>query len=310
MKMITSQNDNVIERATQDLKNGFSSFFNFSLSLIETLTEKNDHLKFAVVNMQIALELFLKYYFLKKKMPERVFKSSKDKIDYQDFQQVLGSYFSVERTKQFVKKKHLESILYSRNDIVHKGHYLEYDEELANCIISCAFFIQGKSKTEFSETLIMTEYQSNKLSTNRIWREGAEEHARKVTSLFNEIALVCPHCSSLALVDKEIFNFDEKGSIEGLQCLTCFQEVDTEISGILITCYSCDKKTYYVDKLNEQSDQIYLGGCLNCGFKMDVRRCSNCDKFYYPDIQQNEVFFNNNYFCSKDCSEFFQEIHS
>ena len=53
------------KKQTEDeLKESFTSFYNFSISLIETLNEENGHLKFAVVNMQIALELFLKYYFI------------------------------------------------------------------------------------------------------------------------------------------------------------------------------------------------------------------------------------------------------
>lgn len=296
-----------MKKIEQELKSGFTSFYHFSLSLIESLSEKNGHLKFAVVNMQIALELFLKYYFIKKDMAERVFYESKGKRKFRDFSEVLNSYYIVVRRGHFAQKEHLKTILESRNNIVHKGKFEEWDEELASYIISCAFFIQGTLKKEFSETLIVSEYHPHNLSNNWIWKEGAENFAKNITSHFNEIAMECPHCYSRALVDKEIFDFDEAGSINGLQCLACFVEVETEINGKLIHCCACDKKSYYVDILNEQRNQIYLGGCFNCGNTMDLRCCANCDKLYFPDMINSEVYYDVKYFCSNDCCEMYKE---
>lgn len=284
-----------------ELKNGFLSFFDFSLSLIEKLSEKNNNLKFAVVNMQISLELFLKFYFVMKEMPERVFEIRNGKIKYKDFSEVLKSYFSVVRSGHFADKKHLITILESRNDIVHKGKFKTWDEDLSKYIISCVFFMQGIYRNEFGETLIESTYDPHKLSENLTWKEGSVEFATKIANENNENALECPFCYSRSLIRKEIFEFDDQGEVENYQYLTCLCEVDTQYNGAIIECCACNEKAYYVDRLNVQSNKTHFGSCLNCGIKMDLRHCENCEKFYFHDLQKIEFELNNNYFCSSEC---------
>ncbi|KAF2337833.1 hypothetical protein [Flavobacterium nitrogenifigens] len=291
----------------KELKNGFTSFFHFSLKLIEDLSEENNNLKFAVVNMQISLELFLKYYFLMIDEPERVFTIKNRNRRFRDFSEVLKSYYSISGNNYYADKKNLISILESRNDIVHKGKYKKWDDDLANYIITCIFFIQGNFKNLTSETLLGTQYHPHKLSNNWTWKTGSSKFARKIADKFDDEPLECPHCYSRSLINKEIFEFDDQGEIENYQCLTCLCEVDTQIHGALIECCECNKKAYYVDKLNIQSDKTHLGACFNCGNKMDLRHCENCDKFYFHDLQEEENEFDENYFCSNDCVEVFKE---
>ncbi len=297
------------KQTEEELKNGFTSFYHFALSLIETLDEKNGHLKFAVVNMQIALELFLKYYFIKNNNPEKVFNTKNGKLVFKDFSVVLNAYYVSERDEHYTKKKHLTTIMKARNGIVHKGKFNKWDEELADYIISCAFFIQENLRNKFDETLLYPEYHPHKLSQNHMWRKGAIKFAEKVSAKFKKIPLECPHCYSRALIPKEIFDFDDSGSFDNYQCLSCLVDIDTEISGNIIKCCECNKKSYYVDLLNVQPDNTYLGGCLNCGNKMDLRRCENCEEFYFPDVINTEVIINKKHFCSKFCSELYEEIN-
>lgn len=295
------------EEISNELKNGFLSFFYFSLSLIENLSKENNNLKFAVVNMQISLELFLKYYFIMKDQPERVFYKKRSKRKFRDFSTVLNSYYSIAKTAHYADKRHLVTILESRNDIVHKGKFKVWDEDLAKYIISCVFFIQGVYRNEFDKTLIGTEYHPHKLSRNLIWKEGAVEFANKVTRNFNEKPFECPYCFSRSLIKKEIFDFDDQGDVENYQCLTCLCEVDTQISGAIVKCCQCEEKAYYVDRYNIQPNKTHFGGCLNCGNKMYLRHCENCEKFYFHSLQKQEIEFENNYFCSNDCLEIFKE---
>lgn len=292
---------------SDELKNGFNSFFHFSLSLVEKLSKENNNLKFAVVNMQISLELFLKYYFIQNDMPERVFILKNGKRKFRDFSEVLNSYFSVVKTGHYAEKKHLITILESRNDIVHKGKFKTWDEDLSKYLISCVFFMQGIYRSEFGETLIEPEYHPHKLSNNSVWRAGAIEFAHKVANEFNKKALECPYCCSESLILKEIFDFDNQGEVDNYQCLTCLCEVDTLISGAFVKCCSCQEKAYYVDRLNIQLDKTHFGACLNCGNKMDLRHCDNCEKFFFHDLQENEFKVDTNYFCNSNCLDFFKE---
>jgi hypothetical protein len=294
----------------QELKNGFSSFYNFSLSLIETLSEENGHLKFAVVNMQIALELFLKYYFIKHDLSSRVFNDKKGKRIYKDFSEVLDSYFKEVRQGHFTEKKFLKTILEKRNSIVHKGKFLGWDEDLANYIVSCALFIQGTLKNELGDTLITTTYQPHNLSKNSIWRGGAEKFAMKVAKDQDSIVMECPFCQSRTLVNKEVFNFNNYPSLEGLQCISCFMEIDSELNGRVVECPSCEEKSFFVDILNEQRDQSYLGGCFNCKHKERLRCCKNCEEYYFLDGIESEIFHNDHFFCSQNCVEMFNEMGS
>src|ERR1035437_2853647 len=282
-----------------ELKESFISFFDFSLSLIETLDKTNGHLKFAVVNMQISLELFLKYYFVKLGKLEYVFSDDK-KETFKDFSTVLNAYFSQEKFP-LVSKKHLRTILESRNNIVHKGKLHDWDDELAEYFINCVFFIQGTYKNTIDETLIYSSNWSHKISNNKIWRNGAEKFAKKISLEYDLKPLVCPECLSKAMVDMEIFNFDEYNQIEGIQCLSCFIYYDTETAAEIIKCNVCLEKSFLLDKLNEQKEQVYYGMCLNCDNKDIVRKCKNCEIFYFPSTNVNEIKDNGIYYCSESC---------
>ena len=198
-----------IKKHKLELRSGFKEFYNFSLSLIESLDEKNGHLKFAVVNMQIALELFLKYYFLSKEMPERVFKEPLLSGVYKDFSDILKSYYSVCRELHLSPKKRLITILENRNNIVHKGRFHEWDNELAQSIIECAFFIQHVSMFNFNESLVSAQYLPHKLSKNIHWKKGAQSIANNLCIKSAKQPMECPFCLSKTLVSKEIFALDE-----------------------------------------------------------------------------------------------------
>jgi hypothetical protein len=158
--------------------------------------------------------------------------------------------------------------------------------------------------------LLEPEYHPHKLSDNWTWKKGSSEFARKIAEKCKEEPLECPYCYSRSLINKEIFEFDDQGEIENYQCLTCLCEVDTQIYGAIIECCDCNKKAYYVDRLNIQPDKTHFGACLNCGNKMYLRHCDNCDKFYFHDLQEKEVEFDKNYFCSNDCLEIFKDDHN
>jgi len=289
----------IMETVEKELKDSFISFFNFSLSLIEKLDEKNGYLKFAVVNMQISLELFLKFYFIKIGKPEIVLDTNRK---FKDFSFVLNAYFSHDRNP-LISKKNLSTILESRNSIVHKGKLNEWDESLAEYIISCVFFIQRIYQINFEDTLIYSAIFSHKISRNTIWKKGAEKFANAISMKNQCKTLTCPECYAKAMVDMEIFNFDEYNQIVGIQCLSCFIYYDTENAAEIVECNACLENSFLLDKLNEQKEQIYLGLCLECDNKDIVRKCFNCESYYFPSTTENEVFSDHKFFCSQFCFE-------
>ena len=299
-----------IENEMKNLKKGFVSFYDFSLSLIESLDENNGHLRFAVVNMQIALELFLKYYFLATGQVRNVLYIDKGKIKYHDFFYIMDKFYKTHNSKQHISKKKLIKISELRNSIVHKGRFSDWDDEVVNYIINCAFFIQDLYSKNFQESLLSTEYSPHKLHENHYWRVGAEEYAQKLAEEAKTFVMECPDCYSRALIDKKLFDFEDNSYFEeGLQCLSCLCGIDTEQVGTLIECCQCKKKAYFVEQLNIQSDQTHLSMCFNCGNRMNVRTCRNCNKIYFPDLEPNESSYDNIYFCSEECKEYYIKDH-
>lgn len=290
---------NELEEIRNELKVSYRQFFDFSISLLENLTETNNHLQFAVVNMQISLELFLKYYFVAIGEPEKIFTQKGKKKRYKDSSDVVSIYFSKNK-KPYISKQYLNIICQKRNDIVHKGKVREWDEKLSEYIICCALFIQGTLKSEFDETIFSPAYflHENKLSRNSIWINGASKFAEQLSSNLNFKVLNCIHCNSKAFVNKNDFNYDETG--EGFQCLACFHDLDTENEARIIKCKSCEEDSYVVEALNQQPMQLHGGKCINCPERVDVRQCKGCEKYYFLS-SQNEHIASDKYYCSKNC---------
>ena len=71
----------------------------------------------------------------------------------------------------------------------------------------------------------------------------------------------------------------------------------------LIECYICGKKSYLVDILNHQGNQLYPGKCLECEVDTFVRKCSGCDRYYHPN--KSEYVKKGKFFNSSHCSEFY-----
>lgn len=289
-----------LEIIENELEESFKSFFFFSLDLVKNLSEANNNLKFAVVNMHTALELFLKFYFVKKGEPDFVITIKNNKITYKDFGVVLSKFYS-SADFSMAKKKHLISVLESRNAIVHQGKYNKWDENLANDLITCTLFIQGVYNKEFCETLIETEYNfdDNEFSKNEVWKKGSGIFAENLSKLNNENVFECIFCFSRAMVNKTHFNLDlyDEG---GFQCLTCLKDLTLEHQIGLIKCF-CNSNSFIIDILNEQKNQNYNGCCLDCGEKSFVRKCYKCEILYFEFLNKKEYKINDKYYCSVEC---------
>lgn len=289
----------MINTIKNELKESYESFFHFSMNLVKDLDNNNDNLKFAIVNMQISLELFLKYYFIETGKKFWVFKDDK-KFEFRSFSEILDKVFS-NRDILMVKKKVLKDILEFRNDIVHKGKHHNWSDDLALNLINCTLFIQGLLNKEFQESLIPISYDDNEFSSNSIWRKGAENFAKNLCDLNKESVYECIYCYSRAMVNKKFFTFDEYDD-EGFQCISCLRDLKLEDQFKLGFCKACNHNSFVIDHLNQQTDKTYNGCCLNCGMKYFAFNCCQCD-IYFIDFDNEKLIENDKIFCTQECQE-------
>lgn len=289
------------EQLATEIFETFISFFNFSLELINKIDKTNGYLKFAAVNMQISLELFLKFYFIKTGSLNLISVNKNGNLQFKDFSQILNYFFSL-RKWSFGSKKELTILLNTRNSIVHKGINTGWNKDLAEYIVRCAFFIQGTLASNFAISVFEPNYSPKQPYSNRVWRDGVESFAEDyIARLYECDILPCPNCGALSLIPNEFLYFDEI-MFNGLSCLCCFNLIETETSTELIDCYVCNKEAYLIDILNEQPHNEFVGYCLNCQTNTWVRKCSICKQYYHPTVEGLQR--NGKYYCSSCCHDF------
>lgn len=293
----------------KNLYDSFNSFFKFSLNLIEGVDKNTDYYKFAVVNIQITLELFLKYYFIKKKLGKYVIDSvNSNGIKYKDFSVVLNNYFRVNKWT-YGRKKELKEILETRNRIVHCGNDTQWNKEIVGYIIRCIFFMHGIMNYEFDELLISDN--KIKLKGNALWTESVEEFINDLLSKGDFPVKTCLSCGEYTLIPKEVFEMGERTSsvAEDLVCLNCLDVYKMKSHNIIIDCYNCVDGSYLVHLLNPQEHQLYVGKCTECETDTWIRKCAECERLYHPSEEQ-EVNFHGKYFCSESCLECYKDAWS
>lgn len=286
-----------INKLENELKKSYKDFFLFAINLVNSINAENSNLKFAVVNMQIALELFLKYYFLRKGKTEWLF-SHMEKLKFKDFSEILDRFYSKDSDILVTKKSHLKKILEARNKIVHSGKDA-WDEELAINLINTALFIQNVLIREFDETLIdSSNAPSISISKNQIWRKGTESFASNLGKLNNKKVYECWFCYSRSFMDKKIFTYDENDD-DGFQCVTCLNSLTLDYQIGIAECI-CGDNSFVLDCLNPQKEGEYIGRCLNCDISYHAYRCDKCEK-YFLDFDNKRIIDGNKVFCSNEC---------
>lgn len=251
------------------------------------------------MNSQIALELFLKYYYVTTGKANEIvrLKAGKPTSDFKDFSQILNHFYS-KRTWSYGQKKELSKLLDVRNSIVHKGQDSNWNHELATIIVRTMFFINATAYSTTGETILFNNYISHSIGENPVWRSGAEDFAAE----FCDNIYPCWSCGAYAATEAEIMKLDDSNSLDDLICLCCLASINIGHQARLLDCYHCCDKAYYVDALNEQFDQLYPGKCVECETNTFVRKCSNCHDYYHPSIT-SEAQVENKYYCSTSCAE-------
>jgi hypothetical protein len=213
-----------------ELRECFLDFAHFSMSLIQNSETNPKYLKYSVVNSQISLELFLKYYF-KKRGDEDVIRKVKNGVlqnDYVDFQQILSHFFS-SRKWSYGNKKELLRILDARNDIVHRAQSAAWDNDLAEAVVGTCFFIHATAWSGFGENALYNNYEPHELSKVKIWRVGAESFADRVAKMWGGTTKKCVQCCSKTVVSGDFMALDESNADQDdMVCLCCLTSVNIQ----------------------------------------------------------------------------------
>lgn len=292
----------------RELKEAFSDFGQFTFQLLESIDANPGHLKFAAVNSQIALELFLKYLYVKQGKVHEIQSSKRGKLvnKFKEFQDILGHFYS-SRQWTLGEKKELITLMQTRNSIVHRGQRTEWDEELAESVVRTLFFIHSTAWSELGETLLFDNYAPHDIADVQVWRDGVQSFVAKLEDMFGIEALTCLSCSSRTVISGDVLVLEEGQDDEHLICLNCLTAIDTSHEARLIECYVCEEKSYLLDAFNEQEEQMYVAKCSECSTDTWVRKCAYCEEFYHPFASDDEVLLKGVFFCCDSCSQSYTE---
>ena len=290
-----------------ELYESFMEFFKFTMELVERADTQKNYLKFAATSAQITLELFLKYYFTEIGQVQNILKEKKGvKIDdYKDFSEILNYFYST-REWSYAAKHELRHLLEVRNDIVHKGLHGGWNEELAVIIVRIIFFIHATMWSAVGKGSLKWHHIPTSISQCNVWKKGADTFVDILVNLHNIDRITCLNCGEYTMIPGDIFALEGADTEEYLVCANCLTAIDIENTATLIRCYECEEFSYFIDRLNEQKDQLYVAGCSECGTRTWVRKCKSCHRFYHPSTVE-EAEGSGYYFCSRDCLEIFEE---
>ena len=293
-----------------ELRDGFNEFANFTFDLLDNVEADSKYLKFSAINSQIALELFLKYWFVRQGRLTDIQKEKNGRPlnNFISFSDILHLFYS-SKTWSYGEKKEFIKLMEARNSIAHKAQTTSWNEELAKIIIRTLFFIHATAWSDFGETLLFKSHMPHSISENEIWKAGSESFALSISKLYDSTPQRCILCEARTVISGEIMALEEGDSEDDIICLNCLTSLDIENQINVITCYACNEPSYIIDILNEQKKQLYVGKCSECSTNTWVRKCKNCESFYHPN-DSKEIKRNNMYFCSSICSELHEELYA
>ena len=153
-----------------ELSNGFNDFSYLTFDLLGKIESNSKYLKFAAVNSQVALELFLKSWFIKKGKLREIQKEKDGKLlnNFINFSGILHLFYR-SRAWSYGEKKEFVKLMEARNSIVHKAQTSDCNEELARITVRTLFFIHATAWSDFGVTLLFKSNLPHKVSKNKIW---------------------------------------------------------------------------------------------------------------------------------------------
>jgi len=290
-----------------ELEAGYRKFSLFTFDLLTKANTDSRFFTFAAVNAQISLELFLKYVFTRENRVTEIQKSKKGVPieDFVEFSQILSHSIN-EGIIEGLDKKDIRLLLDARNSIVHRAQGIDVEKELAEIIAGCFLVIHHVSWLKFGTSLLHQSMGLHPISENQVWVNSVEKFVANLAGTFSASPIRCIHCDNKTIVSGEITTLDSGQDEEDIVCLCCLTSMHTSKNINLIQCVECETQSYYVDILNEQEKQLYVGGCSTCGHREWVRKCTYCGEFSFPSVSDEE-YLNEKIFCSKSCKNDFTD---
>lgn len=283
-------------------KNGFD-FLSFGLRLILEPSVDEKDLRVAVANIQIGVELLIKYKIAKDKGLQEICTtdlSSLTNVQIEDMAE-LGTLktFKFETCKhKFIsntsigeyERNLIDRFQRLRNSIVHFGAVLPRELTIAECshvvLKVVRRIIADDGSTHLADYLSQDVYKS--LIKFPQYINEAVDDAHK----FGEDVRLCFECKNETLTTvHDEFHY----------CFSCGFFVFEKHAPYIDCPYCKGHKTAVYDSLNS-SDGIFRGKCISCDENLLVAKCAFCEVEVFPEVFAKYDEIENEWYC-EECHE-------
>lgn len=292
-------NDTTIERLQQ---NGFD-FLNFGLRLILSPVADAKDVKVSVANIQIGLELLIKYSLAKKHSLQYICITDLTSLTEAQIAELVEA--GTLRTKKYelckqgfitgatingYERELIDRFQRLRNSIVHFGAVLPREQTIAQCAHVVLKVVRRIVESEGSSWL--RNYLSQDVYRNLIqFPPYIAEAIDDAYESGNDVRL-CFECSNETLTT---LPNDEH------YCFSCGFRILSEYAPYIDCPYCKGNRTAVYDSLNSE-DGIFRGKCIACEEDLIVANCASCDVEVFPEVFANYDEIENRWYCDK-CHE-------
>lgn len=278
----------------EDLLNNALIFLNVAIRYFNLGINQHQNLVVAVVNLQLATELALKYFLvssyglniiLEKK--SQGLSASEIKNKYENNTLKLCTFDELRQIEETANHSgtgwlfdDVKKFQTYRNHLVHINHNFTNNEinNISQKIIGILVYVldafiniyeDDENKNKMQGLLQKEEYE--KLLKNEQYYEELK------IKLFDEYGDLywCPHCGKQLLVPSKI-------------CFGCMENL--AYSTDYLKCKYCGKKTLIYDKLNIDINGSLRALCINCNEDTIVYKCPHCENVYDLEAPEEHCY--------------------
>ena len=274
------------DKATEILFTNGLDYLDRALSMLFSDNDSAKKVKFAVVDFQMACELFIKQSLVKNHGLGRIshkpinISSDLNSINTHGYIKVI----QYEKCKNMFIKEHnldqyridlLQTFQETRNALVHFGKYVNQREFTSLCghIMASIFrpMFSERSDSRLSRYISMANYK--KLLAFKPYVDDSIDTAYE----YSDQVYHCFECrnDTLGLI------------VDSYHCYCCGM-TSHEIAIDYIACPFCKTRTYVIDRLNS-TNGFKLGGCTMCLKRSFVSFCPICNQPGFTEISSKPM---------------------
>jgi hypothetical protein len=254
-------------------------FLNHALELMF----KKSKAKFTVVNLQMALELFIKFRLVKQFGLQSICKDNLSKLR-NPTQALVGGKIKTsiynDCKNKFINLKHLnnyeqellENFQQTRNAIVHFGKEIDHKEfEILSGHLIVKVF--RRILEDEAEPWLFKHLQNDNYKKLLKFKPYIDEAVGDALDHGNEV-LLCFECGNetLAVTDEDYY------------CFCCGMRFYGPHAPY-VKCPFCKAKAMVYDALNS-TDGVHKGKCISCQEDTLISFCSKCDVMIFPELER------------------------